>query len=307
MDPRAAVRTVLVTAATDGLVRGVAAVTRLAYRAGDAVAGLPVADGARETSQAVRTDLDSGYRFWVAIFQDDLVGSVRALPGAEAWTVRRLAVAPSARHLGLGRTLLRAVEEQARAAGANRVELDAVVERGNPAFYARAGYRTVWHFGAPDKPLSEVHMERVLAEPVVVGQYPEARDTFPPGLVRTWWDTPHGTACHIAHGAATDLTAQHAAVTAAGLPDPVLRGADCLPGAPVDLVPRLARWTRVGQVHQTRRGVLLFPVSGATPPAGFAQPRLLHDGLLAWWRIPPRPVGCPGVGKRRTGSAAAVT
>ena len=47
------------------------------------------------------------------------------------------------------------LEADAAPRGWDRVVLDAVVERGNPPFYARLGYRTARYLPDPDKPLSE--------------------------------------------------------------------------------------------------------------------------------------------------------
>ncbi|WP_053739008.1 GNAT family N-acetyltransferase [Nocardia sp. NRRL S-836] len=262
---------------TDRLAEDVAAVTRRAYRAGDLVPGLPVADGAKETAQDVRADLAAGYHLWTATAGGRLVGAVRA--HSRDWCVRRLAVSPDTRGLGVGKLLLRALEAGARAEGAARVVLDAVVERGNPAFYARAGYRTVHHFPADDKPLSEVHMELLLGEPVTPRAYPELDRT--PGTVRSWWSVDGGTVC--ATSPAPDgISAEVRRNRHLG----VLRGVDLAPLS--DGTPVRRRW----------------PLPAAVI-SSFALPRLDEPEFLAWWRVgespdwPSPPAGGQAAGVRR--------
>ncbi|MET9349456.1 GNAT family N-acetyltransferase [Streptomyces termitum] len=262
--------------APEGLCEEVAAVTADAYAAGDLVPGLPVADGARERAADVRADLAAGRGLWVASLDGETAGAVRAVVRPDGdWEVRRLAVSPRVRHAGLGRLLLRRLETAAAAAGARRVVLDAVVERGNPAFYARVGFRTVRHFGAADKPLSEVHMVRDPSAPPEPG-----RPCAPVGDGRavSWWAAPDGTLCR----------------TGAPLPEGPqegLLGIDVLPGTAA------ARWPEAEAAlaarADRRTGDGLFFAGPAARTAAFAQPRLVHPGLLAWWRSPaaraPRP------------------
>lgn len=241
----------------DRLAEDVAAVTRAAYRAGDPVPGLPVADGAEETADDVRADLAAGYHLWTATAAGRIVGAVRA--HSRDWSVRRLAVSPEIRRLGVGKLLLRALEAGARAAGAPRVVLDAVVERGNPAFYARAGYRTVYHFPADDKPLSEVHMELLLGEPARARDYPEPDHT--PGTVRSWWSADGGTVC-VTSPAPDGISAEVHRNRHLG----VLRGVD---------------WAPLSEAARVRRS---WPLPAAAIRS-FAQPRLDEPEFLAWWRV----------------------
>ncbi len=259
------------TQVSGGLARRVAELTSAAYRSGDLVPGLPVADGAKEDAAGVLADLDGGHRLWTATAGPVLLGTVRALPDGRAWSVRRLAVSPRARRLGVGRRLLRAIEADALAAGASHVVLDAVVERGNPVFYTSAGYRSVRHFAASDKPLSEVHMERVLTEPVPSLTYPDAADlaASPPGLVRSWWEDRAAGVVRVTGPAPDGVSAgldRHRALAGAA----VLRGVDWAPGAAPgpDTVERL-------------------PGRAGSIPA-YAQPRLGDPEFLAWWRLPAR-------------------
>ncbi|WP_222723586.1 GNAT family N-acetyltransferase [Streptomyces sp. MS191] len=259
------------------LAEQVAAVTSAAYEVGDLVPGLPVADGARETARDVRDDLAAGRPLWVATVDGDVAGSVRATIRADGdWEVRRLAVAPWVRHGGLGRRLLARLEDAAVTAGAARVVLDAVVERGNPAFYARVGFRTVRHFGAPDKPLSEVHMVRDPREPVErrsgADAFAGAYDRDVTGWVATWWSVPGGTR----------------RVTGTGMPEAGadgLLGVDCLPAATEPERALLERESVRAADRVDDDGSQFFGRPAALVPA-FVQPRLVHGGLLAWWRGP---------------------
>jgi GNAT superfamily N-acetyltransferase len=261
----------------------IASVTRSAYHGGDAVAGLPVADGARETAGEVLADVATGIRLWVATVDGVCAGSVRAAavsPGT--WEVRRLAVAPWTRGAGLARRLMTALEDGARAAGATEIALNAVVERGTPAFYSRAGYRTIAHFGASDKPLSEARMVRDLGTEVEALVYPLTGDhTRPaPGVVVTWWSVPGGTACRVTENSPA------AAVTADGMVldrEARLLGADCWPGAGRGEL----EFVRAALASGSDRadGTLEFD-RPAPAVAAFVQPRLVRSELLAWWRTP---------------------
>jgi GNAT superfamily N-acetyltransferase len=261
----------------------IASVTRSAYRGGDAVPGLPVADGARETAGEVLADVAAGIRLWGATVDGACAGSVRAAPVSPGtWEVRRLAVAPWAGGTGLARRLMTALEDGARAAGATEIALNAVVERGTPAFYSRAGYRTVTHFGATDKPLSEVRMVRDLRTEAEALAYPlSGEDTPPvPGVVVTWWSVPGGTACRVTENFAV------AAVAADGDflgGEARLLGADCWPGAGRDELESV-RAALSGSSDRT--GATLGFDRPAPAVAAFVQPRLVRPELLAWWRTP---------------------
>lgn len=227
-------------------------IIRAAYADGDLVPGLPVADGARAEPAEILDDLAAGCPLWMATVDGEPAGTVRAVPRRpHTWEVRRLAVAPWLRRGGTARALLARLEADAVAAGVTEVTLDAVVERGNPAFYARVGYRTVRHFGAGDKPLSEVHMSRDPRTPAV----PVTDDRWPtePGLTLTWVATPGGTACRHS-GKADSMEA--------------VLGIDFLAGA--------------GPAAVTGGD---FDRPAAEIPA-FRMPRTVHPELLAWWRSP---------------------
>ncbi|WP_316520114.1 GNAT family N-acetyltransferase [Kitasatospora brasiliensis] len=146
----------------------VAALTRAAYRMSDPLPGLPVPDGAGDTAGSVLADLARGTVVWLA--RDALgepVGALRLRESADgAWEISRIAVAPAARGGGVARALVSAVEHAALRSGPTVLRLDAVVERCLPTLYDRLGFRTVRHWPAEDKPLTEVTMERHPGTPV---------------------------------------------------------------------------------------------------------------------------------------------
>lgn len=105
-----------------------------------------------------------GHLFLVAECEGTVVGFGRAeLPRGE---IEALYVAPDAGGLGIGRELLRSMEEGAREAGADRLALNASL----PArlFYERAGYREVeerrWESPAGGSILI-VRMEKAIVQP----------------------------------------------------------------------------------------------------------------------------------------------
>ncbi|MFI6376422.1 GNAT family N-acetyltransferase [Streptomyces sp. NPDC050546] len=178
------------------LVEEVAAATRAAFADADPLPGLPAPDGAFETAAVVQADLAAGAGLWIACDASGrLLGSIRSMPkGPGAFEVRRLCVVPAALGSGLARRLVRALEAGALAAGADRVVLDAVVERGNPPVYARFGYRTVRYLPNPDKALSEVTMERVLDVPPAPVAQPCPTATLAEGTALVdWFATADGT------------------------------------------------------------------------------------------------------------------
>ncbi|MEU7551557.1 GNAT family N-acetyltransferase [Streptomyces sp. NPDC044571] len=250
--------------------RRTAAVARAAFAAGDPYPGLPVADGATETADDVRADLARGARLWTAFDADgEPLGCVRALPAGDgAWAVRRLAVAPRGRGRSVGRLLIRALEADARAEGLGRVVLDVVVERGNPAFYARLGYRTTAHFPAPDKPLSEVHMARDLAAPDEDLPHPWGGEPVPlwEGAVRAWFSGPEGTA----------------ALPAALGSDPAAELV-VLAGRAARLVGGPARFRGADGLARRPHGVLVDARPAEQVPA-FLLPRAVDPDALALWR-----------------------
>jgi GNAT superfamily N-acetyltransferase len=258
----------------------IAASVRAAYAGSDPRLPLPVADGAREDAGSVAADLSAGA--WLCVARDPagaLVGSVRAFarPGG-CWEVRRLAVVPAQRGTGLARALVRRLEDAARLAGAGTVRLDAVVERGNPPFYTRLGYATLRHFPNPDKPLSEVDMERSLSTGPVPLRYPWQGERADPGypLLVTWHATAGGTLARLHRGVARARDAAGAA--------PGFLGADGWPppgeADPERVLAGLAAGG--GTVH----GDAVRFAAPAVAVAAFRMPRLVHPDLLALWRLP---------------------
>jgi predicted N-acetyltransferase YhbS len=246
-------------------------VMRAAFRGTEPVPGLPTADGARETASSLAEDLATGA--WLAVARDGtgrIVGSVRAFAEPSgAWVVRRLAVLPSLRGSGLAQALMRHLEEAAAADGALVVRLDAVVERGNPPFYASLGYVTTAHFPGPGKPLSEVAMHRDLSAAPRKLRYPWEGEAAPRhyALLITWHTDGVRTVAR-SHRDVDD------AVRVARRPvaGQTFVGADgCRDAAIADIVSKAA-------------GDGLF--AGAPPSvAAYRMPRTVHPDLLALWRL----------------------
>ncbi|MET7638025.1 GNAT family N-acetyltransferase [Streptomyces sp. NPDC005438] len=267
----------------------VAGVTSAAYEVGDLVPGLPVADGAHETARDVLADVAAGRSLWIAVVDGRCAASVRAVPRADGdWEVRRLAVAPWVRRGGLGTLLLRRLERDASGAGVGRVVLDAVVERGNPAFYARAGFRTVHHFAADDKPLSEVHMERDPSTPALARPHPENGPR--PGWAVTWWGVGSTTvACpgpDVPPPAGARALGEDRLVRAGASGEAA--SAEVTDGEVTDgqiTSEEITALLTAGADRSEPDGSLVFGRPAARIRA-FAQPRLTHTHLLAWWRSP---------------------
>lgn len=141
----------------------VARVTREGFALPGRRAGeLPPPDGASESARNVLDDLERGVRVWVArVASGKPAGIVRAVPAGDGvWELKRLSVSPAFRGLGLGRRLVRHVEQEAARHGADWVTLHCVVERLLPPFYGALGYAIVARGAHPTKPLTEVRMER---------------------------------------------------------------------------------------------------------------------------------------------------
>jgi GNAT superfamily N-acetyltransferase len=178
----------------DAVLVETATATRAGFTGADLLPGLPRPDGLFETAESLAADLAAGA--WMCLARDPrgaITGGVRAFTRRDGnrdpvWEVRRLAIVPQRRGTGLARALMRRLEDAARDAGAVAVTLDTVVERGNPAFYARLGYRTLAHIPTPDKPLSEVSMRRELDVPAAPLAYPWDGEQAPRDyrLVVTW-------------------------------------------------------------------------------------------------------------------------
>ncbi|HEX5202305.1 GNAT family N-acetyltransferase [Paractinoplanes rhizophilus] len=267
----------------------VAAVSQAAFLAPEPVAGLPIADGAHETAAAVAADLAAGAWLCLAHVPGDgdrrLVGSVRSFVAPDgAWTVRRLAVDPRMHGKGLAKALMRRLEQRAAAAGAPAVALDAVVERGNPPFYARLGYRTVRHFPNPDKPLSETAMRRELAGSATPLDHPwDGEDAAVAYGVLVVW---HGNGNRTVARTYTDVT-DALSVLRRAEPGLGLLGADGWAAGPA----REAGPIR-GRLAGCGGSVLDGGVIGYDRPHGevaaYRMPRTVTPELLALWRLPRR-------------------
>ncbi|MFD3518624.1 GNAT family N-acetyltransferase [Streptomyces sp. NPDC058657] len=280
---------------TAGLAEQIAEVTRASFADADPLPGLPRPDGAFENAADVRADLAAGAGLWIARSADgELLGSIRALPkGPTTWEVGRLGVSPKALGTGLARRLVRALESDVAAAGADRVVLDAVVERGNPPVYARIGYRTVRYLPNPDKPLSEVTMERLLAGPPAPVAHPCPTGTLPAGTpLVDWFATDE-------HRIAAVLTCHRTrgGDEFAGLADRALRAGPSSLHLGTDAwvtSSGVERWRELLAVHAESvdvdpvRGDLLTFGRGAADVAPYLMPRTLVASALALCRSFPR-------------------
>jgi predicted GNAT family N-acyltransferase len=95
--------------------------------------------GEQGVSEAEESDGRDGQALHlVAISGTDVVGTCRLLFDGETAKLGRMAVERTRRGRGLGRALLRAAEQEARAAGARRVALHA--QTGALGLYQRGGY-----------------------------------------------------------------------------------------------------------------------------------------------------------------------
>jgi hypothetical protein len=166
----------------DALCTRIARLTADAYGQGDPRPGLPVPDGAYERAEDVRARLQAGARYLLitdgfSAGAGDPIAAACVLerPGG-ALFLERVVTAPRARGRNLVATTLDAVERQGRLSGADRLVLNAVVERCLPAFYTRHGFRPCRWLRAADKPLSEIEMVRPLGpsriDPVVIPDGP---------------------------------------------------------------------------------------------------------------------------------------
>jgi predicted N-acetyltransferase YhbS len=97
----------------------------------------------------------------VAVQDETLVGCVRGVAEAHAYTIRALIVHPSRQGQGVGSMLLKALE--AALPAPTRVDLITnTVMRGNVPFYERHGYRVVQNT-TPIAGITLAHMSKHLA------------------------------------------------------------------------------------------------------------------------------------------------
>lgn len=103
----------------------------------------PPSSAQRRTVESTRQELAGGSAF-VATVEQSLVGCVLYFPKADHMYLARLAVLPAYRGHGIGRSLIAAVEERARAAGLEWVELSVRLQLAElRATYERLGYRAL--------------------------------------------------------------------------------------------------------------------------------------------------------------------
>jgi predicted N-acetyltransferase YhbS len=279
-----------VRAPRDALLDSVVAITTSAFAAGDLLPGLPAADGALDTGNAILSDLRSGVRLWLARSHDgETLGCVRAIPRPnETWQIRRLVVSIEAQGHGIARGLVRGLERAAMADGIRRLVVWALVERGIPPFYSRLGYRTTGHFGSPDKPLSEAIMEVRLAGPRPVLAYPWETEPLLPGrgVAVCWFGSGRQTVA-----VTTDLApdpgdvvrgCRQLAAQRFGLSE--FLGCDCWVGCRPEDSHRLAE-VLASRADAGAAPVLLFR-RPATAVREFTMPRALEPMLLAFCRTP---------------------
>ena len=114
-----------------------------------AVTFSPVPKSPEEISATIAAKAQLGHAFLVAVEGGRVIGQAsygqfRASAGYATCMEHSISLAPDARGQGLGRALLRAVEDHARAGGAH--QMIAAVSGENPegrAFHDRMGYRLV--------------------------------------------------------------------------------------------------------------------------------------------------------------------
>jgi GNAT superfamily N-acetyltransferase len=105
------------------------------------------------SAEQIRARWDEG-PVWVAVREGRVVGTVSAVPRGRELYVRSMAVVPSARGLRVGESLLRRVEEFARAHGHERLTLTTTPFLSRAIrLYERAGFersgRALDLFGTP--------------------------------------------------------------------------------------------------------------------------------------------------------------
>lgn len=268
--------------------RELADLTRAGFSRADPYPGLPLPDGARERADDVAADCAGGARFWVArSAAGEPVGVVRVLPLDDGrWEVRRLAVPQAWRRIGVARALMDRVHADADACAVD-LTLDAVVERGNPVFYARLGYRTVSHWPSLDKPLSEVSMVLdALASRSAFAHPWEGDDVIPGPFVQVTWLSARSAVHAVVTDsdgavAATALRAASHVQKTGRSATLALLGVDVSERSPEPVVRALAR-----NPAAQRKGHVVSFGRDASAIAPFVMPREGYAAALAWWRVP---------------------
>lgn len=139
--------TVVIRRASEGDVVALNALVHSAYRGDSARAGwtheADLLDGQRTDGEALRGMLsDPSQAILVAQESGALLGCVHvSQPKAERATLGMLSVHPDSQAQGLGRRLIDAAEQHARALGVKVMEMTVIALRGELiAYYARRGY-----------------------------------------------------------------------------------------------------------------------------------------------------------------------
>jgi GNAT superfamily N-acetyltransferase len=273
----------------------IAGVVRQAYHAGDLLPGLPTAGGAFETTADVLADVGDGVRLWIARNRaGDITGTVRAVDVDDhCWLLRRFAIAPRWQRCGIGTDLLDHVDRSAVVSGVRRMVAHAVVERGNPIFYAHAGFTAVKHFGTPGRPVSEVVLSRATGRQRVRLCHPFGNEQTPvlPGAVVSWFLRPEGVYAVLADGSDCAVAATRRAIDHSRRLQPVRRplflGADVWPAPPGDrrsAVVRAALRELVGGIGAPM-APNAFLVASDRARSYLANPREREPGLVALWRM----------------------
>ncbi|MGE5828836.1 MAG: GNAT family N-acetyltransferase [Micromonosporaceae bacterium] len=255
-------------AAGDRWVAQVARLTRAAFAVSDPLPGLPAPDGGTDDDAGLSAEVRAGATIWVALDDEGrLVGSLRVHEHPDdSWELHRVAVAPWARGLGVAAALVTAVEE---CAGARRMWLHAVVERCLAPVYAAMGFRVVAVKPSPDKPLSEVIMQRSPGEPRRAER-----------LADSWiWPRPRPTvAWFVADDRTVAVPGRHASVRSAaedGADRLAYLGDVRFAGVDADLSGR-----------DDDRDVVVFPAARADV-AAHLMPRAVDPAVFAMWRCSP--------------------
>ncbi|MEV5747555.1 GNAT family N-acetyltransferase [Actinoallomurus sp. NPDC052308] len=263
----------------------VAVITRQAYDGSDPIHGLPPPDGSRDTAAEVADELRAGIGVWLALTPDGTPAGAARVRAHEAgyWEVSRVATAPAGKKRGVARRLLRAIEDAARDAVVPRVRLNAVVERCLPSFYAALGYRVVTHWPSPDKPLTEVTMERDPATPWEPDPFPWTAMPPPAAPVVCWLTDPAGLWAVVVDDADDVFAAVRSAsarLVSSGVPAVRLAGVDLPTEHAPDPQELLAG---IGEEGADVR--YAGPVRASVP--AHVAPRTVHPEYHAFWRLPP--------------------
>jgi len=253
----------------------IAAIVRRAYSTFEPCPGLPIADGAAETTDDVLASAAAGSRFWQVRVGTAMVGTLRVHPATGVWAVSRIAVLPPWRNRGFVRALLDSVDVAAIADSVSRIELDAVVERQLPQLYARLGFVTVDRRPAPVMPLTEVLLARTPGETSLLEPLGVAGPGS--GLLLRWFATGDGTAVvpHDGEMPASDAVAPE-------------RGARLI-GADVWHAANASERAILFSAFE-RDGAQRLPYDAflwrrrPRDVIGYRMPRLIEPALLALWR-----------------------